>query len=249
MKIGLQLYTVRTMTANDMIGTLEKLAEAGYDTVETAGYGNSNPRDIRAALDRLGMSAVGAHVALSRIENEFNTVAQEMQELGCRHLIVPWLPPEERGPDGINHLIAVLNDVAPKSAASGLRLGYHNHEFEFDNVNGETVFDHIAQSTDPSLVSLEIDVGWVAFAGHDPVELIQNYAGRVPLIHAKEMQGGESADLPAPGSGPLPWREIVNAAAAAGTECMVVEDDQPSDPLRTAREGLANMQRLIAETA
>lgn len=246
MQVAIQLYTVRDRTAADMLGTLAQLGAIGYKAVEFAGYGNSEPKAIREALDQAGIAGVAAHVALARIDNEFDTVVEEMHIIGAKHLIVPWLPPELRNQDGYDRLIATLNTRAPEARDAGLRLGYHNHDFEFIAVDGIFPFDRIADSTDPSLVSLEVDAGWVKYAGQDPVAVIEQYAGRVPLIHAKEEQVDGVDDLPAPGSGPLPWKEIVAAGNASGAEYLIAEDDKPLDSMKTAAAAFENLTRLVS---
>lgn len=245
MKVAIQLYTVRSQTAEDMTGAIAKLGAIGYKAVEFAGYGNSEPNAIREALDQAGIDGIAAHVPLSRIDGEFDTVVAEMHVLGCKHLIIPWLAPEMRNQTGYGHVIATLNQRAPEARDAGLRIGYHNHDFEFIAVDGIFPFDRIADSTDPSLVSLEIDCGWVQYAGQDPAAIIRQYAGRVPLLHAKEEQVDGVEDLPAPGSGPLDWPGIVAAGNTAGSEYLIAEDDKPIDPMKTARLAFANLTKLV----
>ena len=246
MQVAIQLYTVRDKTAEDMLGTLAKLGEIGYRAVEFAGYGSSEPTAIREALDKAGIAGVAAHVALSRIDGEFDTVVEEMHIIGAKHLVIPWLPPDQRTSAGFDHLIETLNTRAPEARDAGLRLGYHNHDFEFIADDGILPFDRIADSTDPSLVSLEVDAGWVKYAGQDPVAVIEQYAGRVPLIHAKEEQIDGVDDLPAPGSGPLPWKAIVAAGNACGAEYLIAEDDKPLDSMKTAAAAYENLTKLVS---
>ncbi|MEZ4507154.1 MAG: sugar phosphate isomerase/epimerase [Thermomicrobiales bacterium] len=247
MQVAIQLYTVRDKTASDMIGTIAKLGAIGYRAVEFAGYGNSEPAAIREALDKAGIAGVAAHVPLARIDGEFDTVVKEMHTIGAKHLIIPWLAPEQRTRAGFDHVIDTLNKRAPEARDAGLRLGYHNHDFEFiKDEDGIFPFDRIANSTDPSLVSLEIDAGWVQYAGQDPVAVIEQYAARVPLIHAKEEQVDGVEDLPAPGSGPMPWKAIVAAGNAAGTEYLIAEDDRPLDSMKTARLAFENLTKLVS---
>ena len=194
-----------------------------------------------------GIAGVAAHVPLTRIDNEFDTVVDEMHILGVKHLIIPWLPPEQRNDAGYDHVIATLTKRAPEARDAGLRMGYHNHEFEFiKDENGIFPFDRIAESTDPDLVSLEIDCGWVQYAGQDPVAIIQQYSSRVPLLHAKEEQVDGVEDLPAPGSGPMPWAAIVAAGNAAGSEYFIAEDDKPRDPMATAAAAFTNLTKLVS---
>jgi len=247
MQVAIQLYTVRDKTASDMIDTIATLGAIGYRAVEFAGYGNSEPAAIREALDKAGIAGVAAHVPLARIDGEFDTVVKEMHTIGAKHLIIPWLAPEQRTRAGFDHVIDTLNKRAPEARDAGLRLGYHNHDFEFIKDEDDIFpFDRIANSTDPSLVSLEIDAGWVQYAGQDPVAVIEQYAARVPLIHAKEEQVDGVEDLPAPGSGPMPWKAIVAAGNAAGTEYLIAEDDRPLDSMKTARLAFENLTKLVS---
>ena len=247
MQVAIQLYTVRDKTAEDMLDTIAQLGAIGYQAVEFAGYGSSEPRAIREALDQAGIAGVAAHVPLARIDDEFDTVVEEMHIIGVKHLVIPWLPPEQRTAAGFDHVIDTLNKRAAEARDAGLRLGYHNHDFEFiKDENGIFPFDRIADGTDPSLVSLEIDAGWVQYAGQDPVAVIEQYAGRVPLIHAKEEQVDGVDDLPAPGSGPMPWKAIVAAANASGAEYLIAEDDKPLDSIKTAAAAYENLSRLVS---
>jgi sugar phosphate isomerase/epimerase len=241
--IAIQLYTVRDRTATDMTGTIAALAEMGYRFIETAGYGNASPEEIRTALDEAGMRAISAHVGVDRLIDERPAVIEEMQTLGCEHVVVPWLSPERRTPEFTTELVTYLNEWAPELEEAGLRLGYHNHEFEFAPLNGKTMFDLIRDGTAPSNVSLQIDLGWAQFAGADPVQLVRENAGRVPLLHGKDMsaEGGSATT----GEGTLPWKKIIKAAQDAGTEYLIVENDQPDDSLADAEKALENLQRLL----
>src|SRR4051812_1860200 len=98
-QIGLQLYSVRDLTQGDMVGTLRQLAAAGYRAVEFAGFGNSNVKEVRQALDDLGMRAIAAHTPLDRFQSSFSAVLDELHTLGVRYAVLPWLAPELRNAD------------------------------------------------------------------------------------------------------------------------------------------------------
>ncbi|MBX3071965.1 MAG: sugar phosphate isomerase/epimerase [Thermomicrobiales bacterium] len=245
MDIAIQLYTVRDRTAVDMLGTLELLAALGYQSIESAGYGNSNPAAMRAVLDQTGMTAVSAHVSLDRLVDERAQVIEEMHTLGVQQIIVPWLAPERRTAAYTTTLIAHLNELAPALGEEGFTFGYHNHEFEFTPLeDGKTIMERVIAETDPSQVLLQIDLGWAQFAGADPVALIEENAGRVPTLHCKDLAPDNGPITT--GDGILAWGEIIAAGRQAGTRCLIVENDQPGDDsLDDAARSLTNLQRLL----
>jgi sugar phosphate isomerase/epimerase len=245
--IAIQLYTVRTLTANDMLGTIRKLADAGYKAVEFAGYGNSTPAEIRPVLDEVGIRAVSAHVPVADFESRLDGVIGDLTTLGCEHAIVPWLPPERRGVDEFRTLAPKFNTWATRCKEAGLRFGYHNHDFEFTkNADGGTIWDLLIAQTDPSLVNFQIDVGWVEYTGTSAVETINSLKGRVPLLHMKELS--EDKEIPDPpfGEGIVDWPPVIAAARAAGTEWYIAEQDRPTDPLADATTSLRNLEKALA---
>ena len=246
MEIAIQLYTVRDRTAIDMAGTLEALAGLGYRCVETAGYGDSNPTEMRNVLDGNGLKAISAHVPLDRLVSERSQVIEEMHALGVNQVIVPWLAPERRTGAYVSTLIGHLNSLVPVMEAEGFTFGYHNHDFEFSPLeDGRSIMDRIIAETDPDAVMLQIDLGWAQFAGADPVALVRENPGRVPTVHCKDLSP-ENGPITT-GDGILDWSEIVKAARASGTQTLIVENDQPSgDSLDDAARALANMERLLA---
>jgi sugar phosphate isomerase/epimerase len=248
-QIALQLYTVRSRATGDIIGTLRELAEIGYTAVEFAGYGGVPVGELRSVLDELGMRAIAAHVPLDQFATRFDGVVDDLKTLGADHAIVPWIAPERRAElfGDTATLAATFDEWGGKCREAGLRFGYHNHDFEFAPApSGEgTLLDALMGATDPALVSLELDAYWAAVPGFDPVAIIRRYAGRIPLLHVKDMAGGtEKADAPV-GEGVLPWREILPAAHAAGTEWYIVEQDNPRDPMVDVGTSLRNLKAIL----
>ncbi len=243
-QVALQLYTVRNLTSKDMLGTLRQLAEIGYRNVELAGYGNSTAGDIRATLDDVGMRAIAAHVAFARIEQETDAVLAEMETVGCPTVVVPSIGEEYRtSPEQVRRLVEKLNHLGKRLGAAGLRLGYHNHAFEFAPLDGTTMWELIAQETDPSLVDLELDAYWTVVGGFDPVDLLQRYGSRVRLLHLKDRAREEGRTDAPVGHGTIDWEPILKAAAAAGTEWYIVEQDHPQDALADVRLSFEQLQR------
>lgn len=240
-QVAVQLYTLRDLTAHDMLGTLRQLAEIGYRAVELAGYGDATPATIRATLDELGMRAVAAHVQLERIEQNTDEVVREMRTLGCEYLVVPWLPEEQRGSKAKAQTLAErLNRVAPQVTGQGLRLAYHNHDFEFASTDGTTMWDVLLAETDPAQVEFELDVYWAAVAKRDPIVLIKEQGARIALLHLKDQAADTGKDAPV-GDGVLPWSEIL---AASSARWLITEQDHPRDPLEDVTRSLRYLENL-----
>jgi sugar phosphate isomerase/epimerase len=249
-QIGLQMYTVRERTSADMIGTLKELAEIGYTAVEFAGYGGVPVTDLKATLDDLGIRAFAAHVGLDQFQSRFDGVVDDLKTLGAEFAIVPYVAPEQRtGLFGdLDALASTFNDWGARCRDAGVRFAYHNHDFEFapGSTGNGTLLDDLLGATDPSLVNLELDAFWAAYAGFDPLAVIAQYAGRIPLLHAKDMApGDQKADAPV-GDGILPWRHIIDAADAAGTEWYIVEQDHPQDAMADVATSLRALENLAS---
>ncbi len=251
--IALQLYTLRQETAQDFLGALQRVAAFGYRAVEFAGYGAVSVPDLRAALDEYGLRAVAAHVPLPAWETRLDDALAELRQLGCAYAVVPFVPEERRQRvDQARSLAADLNHYGAACRDRGLAFAYHNHAFEFaplpDGATGQSLFDVLVAETDPSLVAFELDAFWVAVAGLDPVALLRRHAGRVPLLHLKDLApnpapGEQPSDAPV-GDGTLPWPEIFTAAAAAGTRWYIVEQDHPRDAFVDVERSLRNLERM-----
>lgn len=246
-RIALQLYTVREAAGRDMLGTLRRLGDMGYSAVEFAGYGGVEPRQIRAALNTMGMQAMSAHIALKDLQTAPDPVFDTLTTLGCTYAVVPSSPEEyQTSAEGVQRLADLLNGFGATARQHGLQLGYHNHAKEFAPLAGTTMWDLLAAATDPALVALEFDIYWAQYGGVDPLMVLQKYAGRLPLLHIKDMAAGESrADVPV-GEGGMPWPAILAAGRAAGAQWYIIEQDHPQDPLADVEKSLHNLTRLLA---
>jgi sugar phosphate isomerase/epimerase len=241
-QIAVQLYTLRSETANDMLGTLRKVAAMGYAAVETAGFGDRDALAVGATLRELGLRACAAHVALSRLEDHFAAALAELRAIGCDQAVVPSLPHELRG-DG-RAAAERLNRLGARLEDEGVRLAYHNHDFEFAPQEGGSLWDQLVAGTDPALVALELDIFWAEVAGVSPAELLQRHAGRVALVHLKDRAAAdERRDAPV-GAGVLAWPELIPAAEAAGARWFIVEQDHPQSPLADVEQSMAYLRGL-----
>lgn len=231
-QIALQLYTVRRLAADDLPGTLRAVAAAGYRTVELAGLPEIPPGELVRMLGDAGLSVVASHEGIEALREDAPAVSDRMAELRCPRVVVPWIPEDDRRTvEAVRRFASELRTFARTFARRGLRLAYHNHAFEFETLDGTTIWDVLLDELSPD-VDIELDVYWASVGGRDPVAEIRATAGRVRLLHMKDRAAGpEPHDEPA-GQGILPFAEIVHAARSAGVEWYIVEQDDPREPLR-----------------
>jgi sugar phosphate isomerase/epimerase len=245
-KTALQLYTVRSHTARNMLTTLRTLGAMGYRTIELSGYGNATPRDIRDQLDDLDMRALGAHIDLEHLRTHLQQVLSDMQTLGCRYVVVPWIAPQLRTSlVHVRHLAEDFNRFGAILAEEGLSLVYHNYVADFTPLEGSSLWHELLTNTDPALVCFELDIYWAKYAGVDPLELMEQYGERILLLHCKDMAADHvRADVPV-GNGIIPWRQIFAACDPALEYWAIVEQDHPRNALESVQTSLQYLQQLL----
>jgi len=229
-KVGLQLYTVRDKMKDDFEGTLAHVAEIGYNEVEFAGYFGHSPADVKAILDRHGLSAPSTHIALAG-EDAWQTSLETAKAIGHEYIVVPWIPEERRKTLADWKSVAdVFNRAARQAHDAGLQFAYHNHDFEFPKVDGQVPYDVLLQNTDPKLVQLEIDLYWMTKGGQDPLAYFARWPGRIPLVHVKDSAGAPEHKMVDVGQGKIDWKRIFAKQDQAGIKHFFVEHDQPPQP-------------------
>jgi sugar phosphate isomerase/epimerase len=230
--IGLQLYTVRSMMATDVEGTLAKVAGVGYREVEFAGYFNREPAALRATLDRLKLASPSCHVGLEAVEAGFDASAAAAKTIGHKWLIVASVPGRFfQSVASLKELAQRFNAAGMRAKDAGLRYGYHNHNVEFKPVEGVIPLELLLAETDPSLVDFEMDAYWVTQGGGDPLTLINKFPGRFRLLHAKDASAAPESAMRDVGSGVIDWKKIFSERKRAGIEHIFVEHDQPGDSI------------------
>lgn len=222
---GLQLYTVRSAFQPDPFGTLRRVREIGYRYVETAGLAGKTAAELKAAMDSLGLQAVSSHVNPDDWYTRVDAALDEVAVLGARYVVVPWTRENERG--NWPGFADKLNGWAAKAKARGLKLAYHNHEFELAGAPGARPLEVLMAHTDPALVDFELDVHWVAVAKADPVALIRANPKRIRMLHLKD-RTSDNKQRPV-GSGVDNFPAILRAAAATGIAYGFVEQDDVTD--------------------
>jgi sugar phosphate isomerase/epimerase len=245
-QIALQLYTVRDLAARDLTGTIRQVAEAGYRAVELAGLPAIEAGALASLLRDAGLTAVAAHHPIEEARRDPDALLDRLAALDCSRLVIPSLPAADHASaDAVRAAAAELGRLSETAAARGVRVAYHNHAFEFEALDGTTVWDVLTAELPPD-VELELDVYWAAIGGHDPVELIERHADRVRLLHMKDVADSPRREDAAPGDGLLPWSRIVDRADQAGVEWYIVEQDEPHDALTGIRRGHDFLGRLAA---
>ena len=237
LRVALELYTVRDETRRDFAGTLRRVAEIGYEGVEFAGYGGLSAQEMAALLAETGLLVAGTHLGLDALEDaQLDASMRYCQDINCSCIVLPSLGNEWRTPEGIRALAPRLNEIGRRCQEQGITFGYHNHDFEFTRFDGVYLIDYLLQATDASLVKIELDVYWVAYAGVDPVTYLEALGDRVALIHLKDMAADRS--MTEVGKGLLDMRHMCAFAQVRGLWC-AVENDYPQMPsLESARISL-----------
>ena len=239
--IGLQLWSVKDDTAKDYVGTLEAVAQMGYDGVEFAGYGGLTGTVMRSHLDRLGLKAAGSHVGLEKLKTQLADEIAFAHAVGSLNITCPGSKPKDKA--GYFELAAFLNQTGKTLKAEGLTLSYHNHGWEFDDQGGTIGLDLLWQNTDPALVQVELDLFWVKFAGLDPLTYLKGLGKRVPLLHYKDMDKANPQVSTIVGSGSVDFVPITQYAKTIGTQWLIVEQEEyDRPPLECVKLGLENLR-------
>lgn len=240
--IAVQLYSLRELAAKDFVGALELVANLGYEGVEFAGYGGLPAAELKGHLERLNLVPVSTHVSFERLRDEFETEIAFNQQIGNRTLVVP-VPPKDFAEKGEDYaqFAREMNKLGQKVAEQGLRLGYHNHSFEFKRFDGAYGLDIFYKEADPSYVFAQLDLGWVLHGGEDPANYLRKFMGRCPLVHIKDFdQNKEQTDV---GEGALDLPSVLAVATDVGVEWLILETEVYStSPTHSVTVGLANLK-------
>lgn len=237
-QISIQLYTLRNAIGTNPEPVLESLRRIGYRKVELAGTYGLTARQFRRVLDRTGIRATSAHVGP---DGDFSRTVDDCLTLGCRMAAMPYAA--YTTPAEWEALAARLNAAATIAARRGLRYGYHNHAQEFATLSdGRTGYDILLNGTDRRLLHLELDLYWAVTGGADPVEVVARDPYRFRQFHVKDRAAdGSFADL---GTGTIDFARIFRETRSGDRFEYIVEHDQPTDPLSTARVGYRYLRTL-----
>lgn len=243
-KLAVQLWSIKDETEKDFIGALEKVAQMGYDGVEFAGFGDISAPDMKAALDRLGLKAAGAHVSLDLLRADLDGVIAYNKTIGNRYIVCPGA--EAKTLEDCLALNREFEGYSKKIRENGMIFGYHNHAHEFVTIDGRYILDILLGSGD---IIDELDTYWSEYAGVDTLKYIEKLGSRLPLVHLKDMKvldNGEKVST-VYGEGILDNRAIIDASIKyADPEWFIIEWEAEDMPSLQAIEGsIKNLKVLL----
>ena len=231
--VGVQLWTLRRELADDMPGTLCQVSKIGYEGVELWFQKWPDPRELKNVLDDCGLKIASAHVNLKDMLEDFPRLRDYHQAIGNTTLVIPYIPDFAKlTPEGWRKTVDDVRLAARAGREEGFTMLYHNHDFEFTTrVDGVEVFDLIFGTIEEKLLGAEIDVFFVADVGRDPVAVLRRFDGRLKRVHLKERaKPGSPFKHTELGRGTIDWDAVCAAAAAAGTEWFLIEQDCEGRP-------------------
>ena len=236
--VGLQLYSVRDVIVKDPKGVIEKVAAAGYNEVEMYGLSADNKfygltlQELAQLLKENNLKSPSGHYAPEKLlydngnGDDVKNFCEVGHKLGHSHIIIPWLKEEGRKTiDQYKTLAEKINKAGEICKAAGLQLAYHNHDFEFIDMNGQHGYDILLNNTDANLVKMEMDIYWVVRAGYQPVELFKKHPNRFPFWHVKDMDKADRTKNTEVGNGTVDFKTIFASAKLAGVKHYIVEQE------------------------
>lgn len=245
---GIQLYTVRAEMLADAHGTLKKLADLGIKQIESARSAKGNyygltAKEMKQACKDLGMTLRSGHVG---VDAKWQQTMEEAAESGQEYLICSSMPSSGQTLDNYKRTADIFNKNGEECRKLNLKFGYHNHDYEFDKVDGQILYDVLMDNTDPKLVYMELDLGWVIASGQDPFHYFSKYPGRFPLWHLKDMnlQKKESTEF---GKGGLDIAKILQHQGESGLKYLFIEQEEyAKNPIESMKYNMDYLERIKA---
>jgi sugar phosphate isomerase/epimerase len=245
-RIGLQLYTVRELMAQNVEDTLRRVAEVGFQEVEFAGHFNRPARTLRVSLDAVGLTSPASHLSLADFApDRASRTLDAATTLGHQYVVIAWIDAAQRGTlDDWRRIAEQFTRIAEMARGQGLRFAYHNHEYDHVPISGRVPLDVLLESTDPSLVRVELDLYWITKGGGDWQRYFDRWPGRFPMVHVKDSAGASEHAMRDVGAGTIPFASIFAQRKRAGIEHYFVEHDTPEDPIASIRASYNYLRRL-----
>ncbi|MBX2934768.1 MAG: sugar phosphate isomerase/epimerase [Ferruginibacter sp.] len=243
-KIGLQLYSLRDIIATDVPGIFKKIKKAGYTEVEMYGldkdnkfFGHTTVKQIAGFLKNCGLSSAGSHYTPEDFlynngnGDDVKNLCEVANELGQQYIIIAWLDEVQRDTiDKYKKLAERINLAGEICKKVNLQLAYHNHSYEFEDMNGQHGYDILLNNTDSSLVRMELDLYWVVKSGYNPITIFKAHPGRFPLLHVKDMDKMNNALNTEIGNGLIDFKKIFAVSELAGVKHYIVEQENNFKP-------------------
>ncbi len=246
--VAIQLYSLRNEMGADFEGTLKKVSELGYAGVEFAGLFGKTADEVRALCEKYSLTPISAHVPLNDLIADVDAMIATYKTIGVKFIAVPYVTEERRpGAEKFEETIEDIKKIGAACEKAGITLVYHNHDFEFVDLDGKIGLDVLYSSIPANWLATEIDTCWANVGGVDPAKYVLKYTGRAPIVHLKDFAGIPAGRLYAligldednkeasatfefrpVGYGKQEFPSILDASVKAGAEWVVVEQDNPS---------------------
>ncbi len=244
--IGIQLYTFRKEMLADATGTLKQLAALGIKQIESArsqkgNYYGLKPKEIKQLCTDLGMTLRSGHIHL---DAQWEQTLNDAAEAGQEYLICSTMPSNGQTVANYKSVALAFNKAGEDCKKHGIKFGYHNHEYEFEQEDGEILYDVLLKNTSPDLVHMELDLGWVIAAGKSPVDYFSRFPGRFPLWHLKDMDLTKKVSTEF-GKGGLDVKLMMKNATQSGMKYFFVEQEEYADtPLESMKHNMVYLRKL-----
>ena len=243
---GVQLYTFRTEMTADARGTLKKIAELGFKQIESARsnkghYYGLTAKEMKQACKDLGMTLSSGHV---HVDDKWKQTMDEAAESGQSYLICSTMPTNGQTIDNYKKVAESFNKAGEECKKLGIKFGYHNHEYEFESKEGKVLYDVLLENTQPGLVHMELDLGWVIVGGKNPLDYFNKYSGRFPLWHLKDMDLAKKHSVEF-GKGQLDIMAMLKNRKQSGLDIMFVEQEEyASTPFESMKENMEYLKKI-----
>jgi len=244
--VGIQLYTFRKEMTADATGTLKQLASLGIKQIESArsekgNYYGLKPKEIQQVCNDLGMTLRSGHVHL---DHQWQQTMNDASEAGQEYLICSTMPSNGQNIANYKKVAEAFNKAGEECKKQNIKFGYHNHEYEFEQEGGEVLYDVLLSNTDPGLVHMELDLGWVIAAAKNPIDYFNKYPGRFPLWHLKDMDMAKKQSTEF-GKGSLDIKQMLKNSKKSGMKYFFVEQEEYSkSPLESMEENMSYLKKL-----
>lgn len=250
-KIGLQMYSLRQFTGDNLIGTLRDVARIGVKGIEFAGYFGHSAKELKQVLADLGLQPAGSHIGWGMLDEdtgELGEVIDYSAELGEPYIICPGLPHEMTDSrDAWLQTAEKFNKIGEKTARAGIKLAFHNHSSEFEVFDGEFGLDILYNNTDPRYVRMELDTCWCDVTGKEKsVNFMRRHAKHLELLHIKEITAIGDATAKMIGTGAMDFKPICALGRELGVAWYTIEHEgEEPDALDIIAGGVKYLEGLL----
>ena len=239
MKIGVQLYSLRSMITDRLDETFKKLKTFGFDGVELAGFYGLTAQELKEKLNHAGLEVISTHESIKRLKDDLDQVIKDYHMLDTKQIVIPYTEIKDKA--SYSNMLPIIKEATKKLIDAGFTVHYHNHSNEFESFDDMYVIEHLLK--DVPEIRLEFDVYWATLAKVDVISFFEKYQHRIDIIHAKDMKlTDHGPHFESVGKGMINYSEIHTIK----NTCWIVENDKPlNDPLENVFDSISYIHQLI----